>query len=156
MDVIYEWRSITTPITTRKKLYKLRLQSDTPLIKHLETFDELITELLTAEVQMSETDKIAHLLSTLPALYDSISIALETLSKDRLTLVFLNTRLLDHERKLRKESSDINSKVLHAQASQSFNEDTIKGQKVCSGNHGKWKPRKQFRNNNKQRTLQCH
>lgn len=69
----------------------------------LTKFDTIINDLTAAEAILDETDKISHLLLTLPNKYEGISTALETLGNDNVTLVFVKTRLLDHEDKLQNE-----------------------------------------------------
>lgn len=84
------------------------------MLPHFTKFVCIINYLIGAGATLDETDKISHLLLTLPSKYDGISTAMETLGEDNLTLVFVKIRLLDHEVKLQNEErSSITTKVLY-------------------------------------------
>ena len=115
LEDTYNRKTQASQRTIKKKLACLKLNDDTPLIKHLETFNEIVLELSAAGVKMTENDKIDSLLNSLSDKYDAVIVALETLSETNNNLSYVKNRLLDYEVKMKNKSCDTSMKVLVAQ-----------------------------------------
>lgn len=67
------------------------------MASHLLTFDKLIRELRATGTKLEETDQVCHLLLTMPAEFNHVVTAIETLSAENLTIGFVKNRLMDEE-----------------------------------------------------------
>lgn len=115
LDAIYERKSLATQLAVENKLLSYKFKEDTPLLKHFILFDEMIVELHATDATLNETSKVVRLLLTLPNSFDSVVTAIQTLSDENLSLVFVKTRLLDYEIKLKELKSETSAKVLNVE-----------------------------------------
>lgn len=112
LDNVYERKSSATELAVRNRLHRLKMKSDMKLKEHFEVFDDLLTELAAAGVNIKENEAVSYLLSSLPSAYDTVSIVLETITENDITLDFVKTKLQDHETKITGESTETSAKVL--------------------------------------------
>jgi len=94
-------------------------------------------------------DKVSHLLLTLPSSYNKVITAIETLAEGNLTLAFVKNRLLNHEIKIKNDSSDTSRKVMKAAV---YNNNNYKNRSFKNSNSGIRKP---FKGKGKF-NIQCH
>ncbi|KYM93681.1 Copia protein [Cyphomyrmex costatus] len=110
----FERKGIAGQLLTRKALLTMKFNaSKDTLSSHLLKFDKLIRELRSTGAKLEESDIVCHLLLTMPAEYDTVVTAIETLSMKELTVSFVKNRLLDEESKRkdlqRKPKSEVQS-----------------------------------------------
>lgn len=113
LDNIFERKSVFNKLYLRKRLLALKCLSTDKLQDHFLKFDTLIAELEATGTQINESDKICHLLLTLPNEYDTVITTLETMSDNKeLDIEFIKSRLLDAELKLKgKENKNNTNKM---------------------------------------------
>lgn len=79
------------------------------LANHFLKFDKLIRELKQTGATLEETDVVCHLFLTMPPEMDTVVTALETLSKEDLTIAFVKNRLMDEETKKRGQGKNVHN-----------------------------------------------
>lgn len=102
LEGMFERKSVFNKLHLRRQLLTLKCSSDGKIQDHFLKFDNLLAELEATGCKMDESDKICHLLLTMPEEYDNVITALETMSADKeLIMDFVKSRLLDAEIKLK-------------------------------------------------------
>lgn len=100
LQCTFEPKGIASQLLIRKALLTMKLDSAvTGMASHFLKFDRTVRELRSTGATLEESDVVCHLLLTMPAEYDMVVTALETLSSEELTLSFVKNRLLDEESK---------------------------------------------------------
>lgn len=98
---------IASQLFLRKNLLSLKFDhAVSTLTAHFLQFDKLVRELKSTGANMENSDVVCHLLLTMPAEYEIVVTALETLPAEQLTVTFVKNRLLDEETKRRGSNDD--------------------------------------------------
>ena len=100
----FQKKSWVNKLSLRRKLYSLRLQERDSLQDHIKRITELFDELTFVGDNISDEDRVVHLLASLPDSYDVLVTALESNSTLPAMEVVVE-RLLHEERKLKDRSS---------------------------------------------------
>jgi len=69
--MLYMTKSLFNKLYLKKQLYGLRMKEGTTVLKHLNFFNKVISELLTVDVKIDEENKVLILLSSISVLFQS-------------------------------------------------------------------------------------
>ena len=92
---IFVRTSSFTKLSLWRKLFNLKSSQNDKLEDHFMKFDSIIRDLDELGSKIAESDKVCHLLLSLPTKYDAVVTALETVSDVKMD--FVRSRLLDEE-----------------------------------------------------------
>jgi hypothetical protein len=73
---LYQCKSLVNKIFLRKKLYNLRMRDGDSMVKHFNTFNTVVSQLVSVEIKISNEDKCIILLFSLPYSWDSLVVAI--------------------------------------------------------------------------------
>jgi hypothetical protein len=85
LGILYQSKSQINKLFLRKKLYNLRMRDGDTVTKHLNTFNNVVSRLLSVEIKISDEDKCIGLLFSLPNSWDSLVVAI---GSNTTTLIF--------------------------------------------------------------------
>lgn len=136
LEKLYLEKSLTNRINLKKEFYRFTMDESTTLQDHLNEFNRMLSELLNLEVKMSEEDKVAVLLASLPEKYDHL-VTTMLYGKQSIVLDEVTSTLLSNENR-RKVVDGIyeDSKVLSVRGRRESRDQGWKSSKsTYSGNH---------------------
>jgi hypothetical protein len=73
---LYQSKSLVNKLFLRKKLYKLRMRDGDSVVDHLNTFNTMVSQLVSDDIKISDEDKCISLLCSLPDLWDSLVVGI--------------------------------------------------------------------------------
>jgi len=131
LENAFQRKGIASQLLLRKALLTMKFDTvNDSLANHFLKFDKLIRQLKSTGATLEESDVVCHLLLTMPAEYNTVVTALETMSTELLTLNFVKTRLLDEESKRNEGTSKRNKhNNTSSTAFSSASKGTFKGTK---------------------------
>lgn len=112
---IYERKSISSQLTTRRQLLTMKYSESDDISEHFLNFDRKIRDLKSSGAKIEDLDMVCHLLITLPKSYDNLVTAIETMDQSKITLDFVKSRLLDEQNKRKSviSSGKVVSAAMH-------------------------------------------
>ena len=63
---LYQSKSLVNKLFLRKKLYNPRMRDGESMVEHLNTFNTMVSQLVSIEIKISDEDKCIILLCSLP------------------------------------------------------------------------------------------
>jgi hypothetical protein len=73
---LYQSNSLVNTLLLRKKLYNLRMRDGDSLAEHLNSFNTMVSHLISVEIKILDEDKCISLLCYLPDSCDSLVVAI--------------------------------------------------------------------------------
>jgi hypothetical protein len=121
------------------RLYSLKMQEGSDLQQHVNTLNNIITELVKLGVKVDDEDSAIMLLCSLPSSYKYLVTTL-TYGKDTISLDIITSTLLSHSQMRQNVEVGTQGKGLYEKGSQ--NDGRIKGKADFGKNRSKSKNRK--------------
>lgn len=90
----YEQIGTIGKLLVKRKLLDLKLEEGDNLLENFEIFKNLMKELRVSKEKLSECEMVNHLLLKLPRSYDGISKLFNVVSEEKLTIEFVQLKLL--------------------------------------------------------------
>jgi hypothetical protein len=107
----YMSKSLTNKLHLKQKLYGLKMTEGADLRQHINTFKQIISDMLRIDIKFEDEDKAMMLLTSLPASYEHLVTTL-LYGKETLELEEVSGALLDHYQRKHKDSAESSGEEL--------------------------------------------
>ena len=101
----YMPKSLTNKLHLKQKLYGLKMTKGADLRQHINTFKQIISDMLQIDIKFEDENKTMMLLTSLPASYEHLVMTL-LYKKEILELEKVLGALLDHYQRKHKDSTE--------------------------------------------------
>ncbi|KAM1047413.1 hypothetical protein ACFX2C_026771 [Malus domestica] len=137
----YMMKSAENRLHLKKKLYRFQYKEGTKMIRHLDVFNKLITDLLNLDEDIKDEDKALILLNSLPDSYEHF---VTTIMHGKETVKFedVSNALMNYEMRHRDKNYDSTSEALFVRGRSSERRSSSSRKKSQSRPRGNSKGRK--------------
>uniref|UniRef100_A0A2N9FHB7 CCHC-type domain-containing protein n=1 Tax=Fagus sylvatica TaxID=28930 RepID=A0A2N9FHB7_FAGSY len=139
----YMSKSLTNKLHLKQKLYGLKMTEGADLRQHINTFKQIISDMLRIDIKFEDEDKAMMLLTSLPASYEHLVTTL-LYGKETLELEEVSGALLDHYQRKHKDSAESSGEGLVVKGYQDRGRKKDKDDKSARG-----------RSKSKNKTIKC-
>uniref|UniRef100_A0A2N9G8M7 CCHC-type domain-containing protein n=1 Tax=Fagus sylvatica TaxID=28930 RepID=A0A2N9G8M7_FAGSY len=139
----YMSKSLTNKLHLKQKLYGLKMTEGADLRQHINTFKQIISDMLRIDIKFEDEDKAMMLLTSLPASYEHLVTTL-LYGKETLELEEVSGALLDHYQRKYKDSVESSGEGLVVKGYQDRGRKKDKDDKSARG-----------RSKSKSKTVKC-
>uniref|UniRef100_A0A2N9IUP8 CCHC-type domain-containing protein n=1 Tax=Fagus sylvatica TaxID=28930 RepID=A0A2N9IUP8_FAGSY len=139
----YMSKSLTNKLHLKQKLYGLKMTEGEDLRQHINTFKQIISDMLRIDIKFEDEDKAMMLLTSLPASYEHLVTTL-LYGKETLELEEVSGALLDHYQRKHKDSVESSGEGLVVKGYQDRGRKKDKDDKSARG-----------RSKSKSKTVKC-
>jgi hypothetical protein len=94
---LYQSKSLVNKLFLQKKLYHLRIEDGDYVIEHLNSFNTLVSQLVSINITIAEEDKCITLLCSLPDSWDNLVVAISSTTQSTLKYEDVVSSLLSEE-----------------------------------------------------------
>jgi hypothetical protein len=101
----YMSKSLTNKLHLKQKLYGFKMTEGADLRQHINTFKQIISDILRIDIKFKDEDKAMMLLTSLPTSYEHLVTTL-LYEKETLELEEVSGALLDHYQRKHKDSAE--------------------------------------------------
>jgi hypothetical protein len=101
---LYQSKSLVNKLFLRKKLYHLRMEDGDSVTEHLNSFNTLVSQLVSVNITIAEEDKCITFLCSLPDSWDNLVVAIGSTTQSTLKYEDVVSSLLFEE--MRRKSMD--------------------------------------------------